>query len=68
MKPKGASPIRVFISSRDSTCDECGENLGSGAWITLEEQRGALCLSCADLDHLVFLPSGNAALTRWPWC
>jgi hypothetical protein len=27
-------------------------------------ERGALCLACADLDHLVFLPSGNAALTR----
>lgn len=25
---------------------------------------GALCLTCADLDHLVFLPPGNAALTR----
>jgi len=23
-----------------------------------------LCLTCADLDHLIFLPSGNAALTR----
>jgi hypothetical protein len=23
-----------------------------------------LCLACADLDHLVFLPSGDAALTR----
>jgi hypothetical protein len=25
---------------------------------------GALCLSYADLDHLVFLPAGGAALTR----
>lgn len=56
--------IKVFISSRDSTCDECQENLGRGAWITLDRDEGALCLSCADLDHLVFLPSGNAALTR----
>ena len=56
--------IKVFISNRDSTCDECGENLGHGAWITLAGERGALCLACADLDHLVFLPSGDAALTR----
>lgn len=28
------------------------------------ENKGALCLSCADLDHLVFLPTGSAALTR----
>ena len=56
--------LKVFISSRESTCDECGENLGSKAWITLARDKGALCLACADLDHLIFLPSGDAALTR----
>ena len=58
------SAIKVFISNRESKCDECGEELGSQAWITLEENKGALCLSCADLDELVFLPTGDAALTR----
>ena len=56
--------IKVFISHRESTCGECGENLGTKAWITLLKDKGALCLSCADLDHLVFLSSGDAALTR----
>ena len=56
--------LKVFITNRDSTCDECGEHLGHHAWITLVEEKGALCLSCADLDHLLFLPSGDAALTR----
>jgi hypothetical protein len=56
--------LKVFITSRDSTCDECGENLGRKAWITLNKEKGALCLACADLEHLVFLPSGNTALTR----
>src|SRR6266436_9224190 len=56
--------IKVFISNRDSTCDECGEDLGRKAWITLVRDIGALCLSCADLDHLIFLASGDAALTR----
>jgi len=56
--------LKVFISSRESKCDECKEELGNKAWITLTEEKGALCLSCADLDHLVFLPSGDAALTR----
>ena len=60
---KMTEEIKIFISSRESTCGECGENLGSHAWITLAGEKGALCLSCADLDHLVFLPSGNAALT-----
>ena len=29
--------LKVFITNRDSTCDECGEHLGHGAWITLVE-------------------------------
>jgi hypothetical protein len=56
--------LKVFITSRDSSCDACGENLGRGAWILLVEDRKALCLACADLEHLSFLPSGDAALTR----
>jgi hypothetical protein len=56
--------LKVFISTRESECGECGEKLGSHAWITLAGERGALCLSCADLDHLVFLQPGHAALTR----
>jgi len=32
--------------------------------ITLDRERGALCLGCADLDHLEYLPSGDTALTR----
>ena len=28
------------------------------------DEPGPLCLACADLDHLVFLPAGDAALTR----
>lgn len=56
--------IKVFISNRDSKCDECGEELGRKAWITLERDKGALCLACSDLDELVFLPTGDAALTR----
>ena len=56
--------LKVFISHRNSTCGECLEELGSKAWITLVRDKGALCLSCADLDHLIFLASGDAALTR----
>jgi len=57
--------IKVFITTRkNSKCGECGEELSRGDWITLEEEKGALCLTCADLDHLIFLSSGDAALTR----
>ena len=62
---EGAShDLRVFISNRDSRCDECGDDLGRHAMVVLSGGRGALCLTCADLDHLWFLPPGNAALTR----
>jgi hypothetical protein len=56
--------LTVFITGRDARCDVCKEDLGRHAWITLEGDSRAVCLACADLDHLVFLPSGDAALTR----
>jgi hypothetical protein len=56
--------LKVFITAAESTCGECANSLGRHAWITLAGERGALCLACADLDHLVFLPTGDAALTR----
>lgn len=61
---KKQEEIKVFIVKRETECGECGNHLWRGGWITLEEERGALCLSCADLDHLFFLPSGDATLTR----
>ena len=63
---KDSRELKVFLPTgeRDSSCCECGEPLGPGAWITLLEGKGALCLACSDLDHLVYLPSGDAALTR----
>jgi hypothetical protein len=61
---KKNSDLKVFISTSDSSCDECGDELGRRAWITLTKDKGALCLACADLDHLIFLPSGDTALTR----
>ena len=55
--------IVVFWIVRDSKCAECGEKLHKGRFLRMEGDR-PLCLACADLDHLVFLASGNAALTR----
>ena len=56
--------ITVFITSRESICAECGEGLSPTALITFAKDKKALCLGCAALDHLVFLPSGITALTR----
>jgi hypothetical protein len=55
--------IVVFEILRASACAECGEALGKGEWLRVERER-PLCLSCSDLAHLVFLPTGDAALTR----
>ena len=63
MSASTTNDLTVYITSRESHCDECGEDLGRHAWITLNDGR-AVCLACADMDHLVFLPSGDTALTR----
>jgi hypothetical protein len=62
---KAAAPkeLVVFSTLRDSECSECHIELGKGSFLTLEN-GAALCLDCADLGHLTFLPSGDAALTR----
>ncbi len=55
------APDLVVISAlMEWICWECG---GSGDLLFMEGDS-PLCLDCADLGHLVFLPSGDAALTR----
>jgi hypothetical protein len=64
MAGRASKEIVVFeLLSRDSACSDCNEDLGKGGLLVKEGEKG-LCLSCADLDHLVFLPSGDTALTR----
>ena len=53
----------VFDILRDSKCADCGQELPHHEFLFMEGDR-PLCLRCADLDHLVFLPSGDTALTR----
>ncbi|MCB9479341.1 MAG: DUF2293 domain-containing protein [Deltaproteobacteria bacterium] len=52
------------MSKWDTTCEECGENLKKGDRIWLDLKRKPHCLDCVELSHLVFLPTGNSALTR----
>jgi hypothetical protein len=63
MVARGPYEIVVFQTRGDPVCDFCGDELGRGAWIRKVKDK-AQCLECADLDHLVYLPSGDAALTR----
>ncbi|MFI0419533.1 DUF2293 domain-containing protein [Spongiactinospora sp. 9N601] len=41
-------------------CAKCGD---TGPFLIMEDSAPH-CLTCTDMDHLVFLPSGNAALSR----
>ncbi len=47
----------------EGNCSECGAQLLQGDYLLMEKGQ-PLCLTCADLDQLVFLPAGNTALTR----
>ncbi len=53
----------VFSVVREATCAECGMELLRGSLLRMEKEK-PLCMACADLDHLVFLPRGDVALTR----
>jgi hypothetical protein len=56
-----AAPDLVVVQPvEDWSCAECG---GTGDLLIMDGVC-PLCLTCADLDHLVFLPAGDAALTR----
>jgi hypothetical protein len=47
-------PLKVW------ECASCG---GTGPYLIMEN-AGPHCLTCADMDHLVLLPAGDAALSR----
>ena len=54
----------VFMTVRESvTCEECSDEILKGDFLFREKNK-SLCLRCADLDHLEFLPSGDAAMSR----
>lgn len=52
--------LLAVVVSPDWCCDECGE----GDSHQVKEGDRALCLGCTDMDHLIFLPAGDAAMTR----
>jgi len=49
--------------SDEGACSECGVELLPGDFLLMEKGQ-PLCLACADLDRLVFLPAGDTALSR----
>jgi hypothetical protein len=55
-------PELVVVSARCAwTCAQCG---AAGRDLLLMDDAGPLCMTCARLDHLVYLPAGDAGATR----
>ncbi len=55
--------LLVIASTKPWTCAGCGAESGAGEFLMMDD-AGPQCLTCVDLAHLVFLPAGDAALTR----
>ena len=55
-----SADLVVVSALKKWACTSCG---GTGDLLKMED-GGPLCVDCADLGHLIFLPSGDAALSR----
>jgi hypothetical protein len=59
-----ARPV-VWISHKlEERCTACGSAIYKGSFIQIDRQHGLRCPACAGLADLVYLPSGDPALTR----
>jgi hypothetical protein len=52
--------MTVMAAQNAFECESCGDRRD----FLLKGKAGGVCLDCANLGHLEFLPSGDAALTR----
>ncbi len=59
-KQSAPPDLLAIVATNTWHCAECGQT----GDLHVMEHDAPLCLTCADLDHLVFLPAGDAALTR----
>ena len=50
----------VVVPLHEWSCAACSD---TGRFLLMED-RGPICMRCAKLDHLFYLPTGDAALTR----
>jgi len=53
----------AYIIISDSQCSQCKKELLKSNFLFMEADQ-PLCLSCAGFSNLIFLPSGDAKLTR----
>jgi hypothetical protein len=55
----------VWFNRREGDpCTKCRAAIPEGQFIALDRENGARCMACEGLEDLVFLPSGDPALTR----
>jgi hypothetical protein len=59
-RPGKPADLVVILPLKNWTCAGCD---GTGDFLIMED-AGPMCLTCADMDYLVFVPAGDAALTR----
>ena len=62
-RPDAPADVVVFSVLNASVCSSCKAAIEKGDLLRMEKEQ-PLCLGCADLDHLVYLPAGDAALSR----
>lgn len=63
MNEASRTELLAIVASKSWTCASCSAEFGRGDFLTMDD-AGPLCMDCADLGHLEYLPRGNAALTR----
>jgi hypothetical protein len=56
-----APDLVVINATREWSCTNCS---ATGGDLLIMEDAGPVCMKCAQMDHLVFLPRGDAGLTR----
>ena len=61
--PSKGRDLIVFDIVRDSRCADCGKELLAHDFLFMEGER-PLCLTCADLDELVYLHRGDRRARR----
>jgi hypothetical protein len=62
-RPDAPADIVVFSVLKAAICSSCNSAIEEGDLLRMEKEQ-PLCLGCADLDRLVYLPAGDAALSR----
>ena len=59
---KSTEPV-VYIIVTDSKCGQCNKDMPKGSFLMMDEGK-PYCMTCTAYKDLVFLPAGDAMLTR----